>query len=131
VADRGRGKQYIEANPRAANLIFWLGPGDTFVQALESAAMTRHPLVDLRRKRILYRATHRGTKESDAIIGGYFTATVADIPDNKLDEADALLDESDPDLMDWVMGKKPVPDRWQGTLFDGVLAYYGTLIKRN
>ena len=32
---------------------------------------------DARRKRILYRATHRGTKESDAIVGGFFTGAAA------------------------------------------------------
>lgn len=82
---------------------------------------------DPRRKRILYRATHRGTKESDAIIGGFFTEVVTGLPDDKLDEADALLDEADLDLMDWVMGRQPVPERLRNTLFDGVLAYYQRL----
>ena len=91
--------------------------------------MTRPPLTDLRRKRILYRATHRGTKESDAIVGGYFTEAVADLPDDKLDEADELLDVADLDLVDWAMGKKPVPARWENSLFDGVLAYYNQLTK--
>ena len=93
--------------------------------------MTRHPLTDPRRKRILYRATHRGTKESDAIIGGFFEEAVATLPDDKLDEADELLDEADLDLVEWVMGRKPVPDRWRGTLFDGVQAYYDKLTKRS
>ena len=79
---------------------------------------------DPRRKRILYRATHRGTKESDAIIGGFFTEAAASLPDDKLDEADALLDEADLDLIDWIWGRQPVPDRWRNTLFDQVLAYY-------
>jgi len=84
---------------------------------------------DPRRKRILYRATHRGTKESDAIVGGYFVEVAAGLPDDKLDEADALLDEADLDLMDWVMGRTPVPERWRNTLFDGVLDYYARLAK--
>lgn len=91
--------------------------------------MTQNPPADLRRRRILYRATHRGTKESDAIVGGYFSQAVADLPDDKLDEADELLDVADLDLVDWVMGRKPVPERWQNTLFDGVIAYYGQLTK--
>lgn len=84
---------------------------------------------DPRRKRILYRATHRGTKESDAIIGGFFTEAVAGLPEDKLDEADALLDEADLDLMDWVMGRQQVPDRLRNSLFDGVLAYYQRLAR--
>jgi len=79
---------------------------------------------DMRRKRILYRATHRGTKEADAIIGGFFSQVAADLPDSKLDEADELLDVADLDLVDWLMGRKPVPERWRNTLFDDVTAYY-------
>lgn len=82
---------------------------------------------DPRRKRILYRATHRGTKESDAIIGGFFSEIVNSLPDDKLDEADALLDELDLDLLDWIMGRQPVPERLKDTLFDGVLAYYAKM----
>lgn len=87
------------------------------------------PLIDVRRKRILYRATHRGTKESDAVVGGFFKQAIHDIPDDKLDEADELLDVADADLMDWFMGRTPVPERWSGTLFDGVFAYYEDLSK--
>lgn len=91
--------------------------------------MSADPPTDLRRKRILYRATHRGTKESDAIIGGFFSEVAANLPEDKLDEADALLDEADLDLIDWVMGRQPVPERWQNTLFDGVRAFYAALSK--
>lgn len=83
--------------------------------------------MDDRRKRILYRATHRGTKEADFVVGGFFTETAAQLPDAKLDEADTLLDVSDLDLMDWLMGRLPVPDAWKGTLFDDLLAYYRAL----
>ena len=87
--------------------------------------------IDSRRRRILYRATHRGTKESDAIIGGYFTRVAASLPDAKLDEADELLDVADLDLVDWLMGRKPVPERWKDTLFDDVIAYYEGLGKKD
>ncbi len=77
--------------------------------------------MDDRRKRLLYRATHRGTKEADVIIGGYFTATVAGLTDAQLAEAEVLLEENDLDLTDWLMGRQPVPERWRGTIFDDVM----------
>ncbi len=80
-------------------------------------------LTDPRRKRLLYRATHRGTKEADVIIGGYFTEIVADLPDDKISAAEELLDLSDLDLTDWLTGRKPVPDRWQGSMLDAVMAW--------
>ena len=103
-----------------------LGP----TQGLFLSELWRYSLIDVRRKRILYRATHRGTKESDVVVGGFFKKAILEIPDDKLDEADELLDVADADLMDWFMGRTPVPDRWAGTLFDGVLEYYCGLAER-
>lgn len=91
--------------------------------------MTFKTTMDDRRKRILYRATHRGTKEADFVVGGFFRAAAEHLPDAKLDEADALLDVPDLDLMDWLMGRLPVPDRWAGTLFDDLRAHYSALRK--
>ena len=88
------------------------------------------PLLDNRRKRILYRATHRGTKEADFVVGGFFRVAAADIPDTKLDEADALLDVPDLDLLDWLMGRLSVPEIWRGTLFDQLLAHYQSLTQK-
>lgn len=86
--------------------------------------MIAPPLTDPRRKRILYRATHRGTKESDAIVGGYFTTAAATLPEEKLCEAEELLEIPDLDLLDWIMGRQAPPGRWQGTLLDDIVAFY-------
>ncbi|MBD25480.1 MAG: succinate dehydrogenase assembly factor 2 [Candidatus Marinimicrobia bacterium] len=86
--------------------------------------------MDFRRKRIIYRANHRGTKECDTVIGGFFTSIIIDLPDSKLEEAEQLLDVDDADLMDWFVGRKPVPDRWKNSLFDGILRHYRSLKER-
>ena len=83
--------------------------------------------LDDRRKRLLYRANHRGTKEADVIVGGYFTATAAVLTDAQLAEAEVLLEENDLDLIDWLMGRQPIPERWQGTIFDDLMARQGVL----
>ena len=80
--------------------------------------------MDNRRKRLLYRATHRGTKEADVIIGGFFTDMTARLPDAQLDEAEALLEENDIDLVNWVMGKEPAPPRWQQGLLADIAARF-------
>jgi antitoxin CptB len=79
--------------------------------------------MDDRRKRLIYRATHRGTKESDVIVGGYFSGAAAGLTDAQLPQAEALLEENDLDLIDWIMGRQPVPARWQGTIFDDLMAH--------
>ena len=79
----------------------------------------------MRRKRVIYRATHRGTKEADAVIGGFFRGrTLAEM---ELAEAEALLEVADPDLMDWVMGRRAIPPEWQRPLVHEVAAYYRSL----
>ncbi len=85
--------------------------------------------MDDRRKRILYRATHRGTKEADFVVGGFFRERAAGLADAKLEEAEALLDVLDLDLMDWLMGRLPIPPEWNGTVFDDLLAHYRALKK--
>lgn len=76
-----------------------------------------------RRRRLLYRATHRGTKEADHMVGGFFTAAVADLDPALFDEAERLLDVADLDLVDWLLGRKPVPPEWRDSLFDRLAAY--------
>ncbi len=85
--------------------------------------MEPHRPTDPRRKRLLFRATHRGTKEADLIIGGFFEETAASLPEERLSEAEEFLELSDLDLMDWILGRKAIPARWNGSLLDDVLAW--------
>jgi len=85
--------------------------------------------MDNRRKRLLFRATHRGTKESDALIGGFISRVVADLSDDQVTEAENLLEESDLDLVNWVTGREPVPERWQAGLLAQIIAAYEGLAK--
>lgn len=67
-------------------------------------------VLDTRRRRLLFRATHRGTHENDLMIGGFVRDHLAafDAPD--LDAVEALLDLPDTDLADWLTGRRPVPE---------------------
>ena len=71
-----------------------------------TAAMT-HP--DPRRRRILFRATHRGTQETDRLVGGYVAPRLVDFSDAELDAIEAVMDLPDVDLADWLMGRLPIP----------------------
>jgi len=79
--------------------------------------------LDERRKRLLFRANHRGMKEADVMLGGYVAANVGTLDDSQLDRLESLLDELDVDIMDWVMGKKPVPAHHDTDVFTQILAY--------
>lgn len=58
--------------------------------------------LDARRRRALYRAMHRGTKEMDWFLGRYAAAQLADMPDDALVLFERLLAMPDPDLHDWI-----------------------------
>lgn len=65
--------------------------------------------IETRRRKLLYQARHRGTKEADAVIGGYVERHIASMDVAALDELDAILACQDPDLMDWLLGLAPIP----------------------
>jgi len=66
---------------------------------------------DIRRKRLLFRSWHRGTRESDLILGRFADSRLADFDDGQLDRYEALLECSDADLFDWVAGRsRPPPE---------------------
>ena len=65
---------------------------------------------DPRRRRALYRAQHRGTKEMDFLLGRFAEARLADMTPADLVAFEELLSLPDPDLQHWLM---------IGTGFDG------------
>jgi antitoxin CptB len=68
-----------------------------------------HAAPDVRRRRLLYRATHRGTFENDLMIGGFVRANLYSLTDADLDALEALLESPDVDLADWLTGRRPIP----------------------
>lgn len=59
---------------------------------------------DVRRKRLLFRCWHRGTQESYLILGPFAQTYLARFDTDQLDRFEALLDCTDPDLFDWIIG---------------------------
>jgi antitoxin CptB len=58
---------------------------------------------DTRRRRLLFRSWHRGTQESDLILGRFADAHLADLDSAQLERFQALLDCSDADLFGWII----------------------------
>jgi antitoxin CptB len=69
--------------------------------------MTSSP--EIRRKRLSFRSWHRGTQESDLILGRFADAHLAGFDDGQLDCYEALLDCADADIFDWVSGRAEPP----------------------
>src|SRR3954470_18690449 len=71
---------------------------------------------DARLKRLRFRAWHRGTREADFMIGGFFDAHGAGWDDAEAAWFEALLEEQDVDIMAWAIGTAPPPARFEGEM---------------
>ncbi len=67
---------------------------------------------ETRIKRLRYRSTYTGTKETDTILGQFADTRLAALDDGQLDRYEALIENDDPDLYMWISGRKPVPAEW-------------------
>jgi antitoxin CptB len=73
-----------------------------------------------RLKRLHYRAHHRGTKEADMMIGGFFDAHAAHWNDYQIAWFEALMDEEDVDIMAWAIGTLAPPARIAGPMIEAM-----------
>jgi antitoxin CptB len=63
---------------------------------------------EARRRRLLFRATHRGTQENDLLIGGFVRSHLNTLTSSDIEALETLLDRPDPDLADWLTGRRPI-----------------------
>ena len=73
-----------------------------------------------RKQRAKFRAWHRGTREADFMIGGFFDRYHADWAEEELAWFEALLEEDDVDVLAWVMGTASVPEKFAGPQMDAM-----------
>ncbi len=71
---------------------------------------------ETRIRRLVYRSRYTGTKETDLIFSAFAERYLDELDDALLDEYEALIENSDPDLYMWISGRKPVPGEWDGEI---------------
>ena len=64
--------------------------------------------------RARFRAWHRGTREADFMIGGFFDAHHQAWTEADLAWFEALLDEDEVDVLAWALGAAEVPEKFAG-----------------
>ncbi|MDP6175219.1 MAG: succinate dehydrogenase assembly factor 2 [Rhodospirillales bacterium] len=79
------------------------------------------------RKRLLFRATHRGMQETDHLIGGFAKARLPDLDQDQLTQFGALLEESDGHLLYWITGREPIPERFDHPLMVMIIDFSKSL----
>jgi len=78
--------------------------------------MTDTPSFQQRLARAKFRSWHRGTREADYMMGGFFDRYHAGWSEAELGWFEALLDEDDVDVMAWALGSQPPPEHLAGKL---------------
>ncbi len=69
-----------------------------------------------RLKRLKFRAWHRGTKEADLLIGGFFDRFSDGWTDEQTDWFERLLEIDDVSIMAWAIGTEAPPENFDGPM---------------
>ncbi len=73
--------------------------------------------LDDRRKRLLFRCWHRGTREMDMILGGFADAHIAALSESEVADLERLIELPDPDLYAALSGGTPLAPEYARGIF--------------
>lgn len=82
--------------------------------------------MDIRRKRLVYRANYRGFKEADLILGGFAKKYIDSLTNDEMTMFEDLLEAKDLDIYNWISGKQAVPANYDTPLFERLKAFNPT-----
>jgi len=85
--------------------------------------MTASAETEIRRKRLLWRATHRGIKEMDLILGGFVAKHLGEFSEAEIAELERIMEIPDQDMLAWVTRQADVPPDRSSELLSRILAY--------
>jgi antitoxin CptB len=135
----GRWVPSVLAPPMRIHGITWLtfadpiaissppGTSGPFAFGLESDNMTGSTRssggLDDRRKRLLFRCWHRGTREMDLVLGRFADAEIANLTDDELAQLERLIEVPDPDLYAALTGDQPLAGECASGVFDRIKSF--------
>ena len=73
--------------------------------------------LDLRRRKILFRAWHRGIREMDLIMGGFADRSIEQLSEAELGEFEQLMELPDAQVLAWLTGEADLPAAYDSALF--------------
>jgi antitoxin CptB len=79
--------------------------------------------LDDRRKRLLFRCWHRGTREMDLILGRFADAEIEGLPEDELAQLEQLIEVPDPELYAALTGKITLASEYANGLFDRLKSF--------
>jgi len=85
--------------------------------------------LDERRRRLLYRAWHRGLLEADLIAGPFADAHIGTLSGPDVDQFERLLEVPSPQFVRWVLGSERPPPEQASELFQKLCAFHNKTTK--
>lgn len=83
-----------------------------------------HSGLSPRKRQAIFRATHRGTREMDILLGGFVEYEIHSFSENEMTDLEHLMQAPDWDIYKWVTGTLTVPDNYNTPLFQRWVAYH-------
>jgi antitoxin CptB len=80
--------------------------------------------LDVRRRRLLFRAWRRGVRETDLIVGRFADAYIDTLDDGALDEFEALIEVPNTELYAWVTGDETVPPNLDTAVLRKLISFH-------
>jgi antitoxin CptB len=96
-----------------APIVYW----ETTMAAFEDADTVR-------RRRLVFRAWHRGMREVDLLLGRFADAAVPTMSQENLAAFEALLDLPDPEILSWMTGEADVPREHDSRFVRELIAFH-------
>lgn len=80
--------------------------------------------LDARRKKILFRAWHRGIKEMDIVLGNFADAHLPTMEEADLDVLEHLMSAPDRELFKWISGEEETPEEYRSHVMGRIAAFH-------
>lgn len=80
--------------------------------------MMKKETIEERRRRLRFRSWHRGTKETDLLLGSFADKYIADFTEEQLDQYETLMAEPDADIYNWYAKREEMPPAKKTAVMD-------------
>jgi antitoxin CptB len=113
-ADIGRLTLYIHPRPAASGLSAF---GDSMTARSSEG-------LDVRRRKLLFRAWRRGVREMDLIVGRFADAFIDKFDQKSLDDFEKLIEAPNVDLYAWVAGDAAAPADYDTSVLKQLISFH-------
>jgi antitoxin CptB len=120
MVSSGRGPARLPGNDDARRCHRYIGAAEAAGGAAQRLPLDQEFMLsdtEIRRRRLRFRAWHRGIREMDLLMGGFADAAIETLDDADLCCFEELMEVPDHDVFAWLTGQAPVPSDHDTSLF--------------